>query len=137
MTMKPPPPTPHEKGSATPRTPAAATAASTAFPPGCSASIAACVASVSTLAAAPPLPVEVGGPDGATAAAATPTSTRNEETSAAVTRNLRMVSPFDLETRTYTIPGVGSQVVRGAQRRQIRRHGNTRIVDLAGDCEAL
>src|SRR4051794_16016828 len=107
MTMKPPPPTPHEKGSATPRTPAAATAASTAFPPLCSASIAARVASVSTLPAAPPLPVEVGGPDGATAAAATLISTRNEETSAAATRNLRIVSPFELETRTYTIGVAG------------------------------
>src|SRR5919204_5332518 len=101
MTMKPPPPIPHENGSATPRTPAAVTAASTAFPPRFSASIAACVASVSTLAAAPPVPVEVGGPEGATAAAATPISTKNEERSAAATRNLLMPSPFDLEARTY------------------------------------
>src|SRR5438045_9358259 len=99
MTMKPPPPIPHENGSATPRTPAAVTAASTAFPPRFSASIAACVASVSTLAAAPPVPVEVGGPDGATAAAATPVSTRNEERSAATTRNLLMLSPFRLGSR--------------------------------------
>ena len=33
MTMKPPPPMPHENGSVTPSTPAAATAASTALPP--------------------------------------------------------------------------------------------------------
>src|SRR6478609_185899 len=94
MTMKPPPPSPHENGSATPRTPAAVTAASTAFPPRFSASIAACVASVSTLAAAPPVPVDVAGPDGATAAAAMPISVRNERTSAAATRNLLMLFPL-------------------------------------------
>ena len=66
--MKPPPPMPHENGSVTPSTPAAATAASTALPPLLSVSIAACVASVSTVAAAPPVPIDVGGPDGATAA---------------------------------------------------------------------
>src|SRR3954467_14994011 len=65
MTMKPPPPSPHENGSATPRTPAAVTAASTAFPPRFSASIAACVASVSTLAAAPPVAAAAPGPGGA------------------------------------------------------------------------
>src|SRR5919204_4213657 len=94
MTMKPPPPIPHENGSATPRMPAAVTAASTAFPPRFSASIAASVASVSTLAAAPPVPVDVGGPDGTTAAAPTPLSTRNEERSAAATRNLPMLFPL-------------------------------------------
>ena len=61
MTMKPPPPMPHENGSVTPSTPAAATAASTALPPSSSTSIAACVASVSTVAAAPPVPRAVGG----------------------------------------------------------------------------
>ena len=54
ITMKPPPPTPHENGSVTPSTPAAATAASIALPPFLSVSIAACVAIRSTLAAAPP-----------------------------------------------------------------------------------
>src|SRR3954470_24818364 len=97
MTMKPPPPSPHENGSATPRTPAAANAASTAFPPLFRASIAACLPSVSTLAAAPPVPVDVAGPDGATAAAATPIRVRNERTSAAATRNLPMLSPFELK----------------------------------------
>ena len=63
ITMKPPPPTPHENGSVTPRTPAAATAASIAFPPFVSVSIAACVAIRSTLAAAPPWPIEIGGPE--------------------------------------------------------------------------
>src|SRR3954471_21966066 len=109
MTMKPPPPSPHENGSATPRTPAAVTAASTAFPPRFSASIAACVASVSTLAAAPPVPVDVGGPDGATAAAATPISVRNEKTSAAATRNLPMVTPFESETQIYPIHRCSNQ----------------------------
>ena len=73
--MNPPPPMPHEKGSVTPRTPAAATAASIALPPAFSSSIAACVASRSTVAAAPPVPVDVGGPDGATSAEALTPST--------------------------------------------------------------
>jgi hypothetical protein len=60
ITMNPPPPIPHENGSVTPRTPAAATAASTALPPLRSALIAARVPSRSTVAAAPPLPIAVG-----------------------------------------------------------------------------
>ena len=55
--MKPPPPMPHEYGSVTPRTAAAATAASTALPPLRSVSIAASVPSTSTVAAAPRVPV--------------------------------------------------------------------------------
>ena len=63
MTMKPPPPIPHENGSTTPSTPAAATAASTALPPRLRVSIAACVASGSMVAAEPaeptaPVPVD-------------------------------------------------------------------------------
>src|SRR4051794_24271830 len=68
--MKPPPPTPHENGSVTPRTAAAVTAASTALPPPRIVSTAACVARVSTVAAAPPLPVAVAGPCGPTSAEA-------------------------------------------------------------------
>jgi hypothetical protein len=60
MTMNPPPPIPHENGSVTPSTAAAATAASTAFPPFRRTSMAARVPSRSTVAAAPPLPVAVG-----------------------------------------------------------------------------
>ncbi len=60
MTMNPPPPMPHENGSVTPSTPAAATAASTAFPPRRSVSMAAWVPARSTVAAAPPLPMAVG-----------------------------------------------------------------------------
>ena len=60
ITMNPPPPMPHENGSVTPSTPAAATAASTAFPPWRSVRMAACVPARSTLAAAPPLPTAVG-----------------------------------------------------------------------------
>ena len=60
ITMKPPPPMPHENGSVTPRTAAAATAASTALPPLRSVRIAARVPARSTLAAAPPLPTAVG-----------------------------------------------------------------------------
>src|SRR4029078_6270353 len=108
MTMKPPPPSPHEKGSATPRTPAAVTAASTAFPPRFSASIAACVARASTLAAAPPVPVDVAGPEGATAAAATPISVRNERTSAAAKRNLPMVYPFRIANSYLPDPSLSN-----------------------------
>ena len=69
--MKPPPPMPHENGSVTPSTAAAVTAASVALPPRRSVSIAACVASRSTVAAAPPLPtaVAVAGGKGVVAAA--------------------------------------------------------------------
>ena len=91
--MKPPPPTPHENGSVTPSTPAAVTAASMALPPFFSVSIAACVASVSTYAAAPPVPIDVGGPDGATAAdAATPKTSTKTKSSA--TNALRMTPPW-------------------------------------------
>ena len=51
---------PHENGSTTPSTPAAATAASTALPPSRRTSIAVCVARGSTLAAEPPQPSAVG-----------------------------------------------------------------------------
>ena len=60
ITMNPPPPMPQEYGSVTPSTPAAATAASTALPPSRRAWIAARVPSMSTDAAAPPLPTTVG-----------------------------------------------------------------------------
>ena len=60
ITMNPPPPMPQEYGSVTPSTLAAATAASTALPPSRSAWIAARVPSMSTDAAAPPLPAAVG-----------------------------------------------------------------------------
>ena len=60
MTMNPPPPMPHENGSVTPSTPAAATAASTALPPRRSVRIAARVPRASTVAAAPPPPMAVG-----------------------------------------------------------------------------
>src|SRR5919106_6674134 len=58
--MNPPPPIPQEKGSVTPSTAAAATAASTAFPPASRTSIPACEASRSTVAMAPPVPTAVG-----------------------------------------------------------------------------
>src|SRR5690349_7386648 len=58
--MNPPPPMPHEYGSTTPRTLAPAIAASNAFPPRRSTSIAACVASGSTDAAAPLAPTAAG-----------------------------------------------------------------------------
>src|SRR4051812_41629173 len=55
--MNPPPPMPATYGSVTPRVAAAATAASTALPPRRSTSIADRVASWSTVAAAPPVPI--------------------------------------------------------------------------------
>src|SRR5829696_3332763 len=58
--MNPPPPIPHENGSTTPSTPAAVTAASTALPPRSRVLIAALVASVSIVAAAPSRPTAVG-----------------------------------------------------------------------------
>src|SRR5580765_6457801 len=97
ITMKPPPPTPHENGSVTPSTPAAVTAASMALPPFFSVSIAACVASVSTDAAAPPVPIDVGGPDGATAADAATTSTHAAAATNATKRSdnrFRLISSF-------------------------------------------
>src|SRR5688500_1378565 len=60
MTIKPPPPMPHEYGSVTPRAAAAATAASTALPPSLRTCIPTCDASRSTVATAPPVPVAVG-----------------------------------------------------------------------------
>src|SRR5262245_53287932 len=104
MTMKPPPPIPHENGSVTPSTPAAVTAASMALPPFFSVSIAACVASVSTDAAAPPVPIDVGGPDGATAADAATASTHAAAATNAATRSekrFRLIFPSsELGART-------------------------------------
>src|SRR5919198_2170344 len=57
MTMNPPPPIPATYGSVTPRVAATATAASTAFPPLRRISMPTRVASASTLATAPPVPV--------------------------------------------------------------------------------
>ena len=105
-TIKPPPPTPHENGSVTPSTPAAATAASTALPPSFSVSIAACVAISSTLAAAPPVPIEVGGPEpDPTSAEALATSRRaaaivrkttvQRSRSKRTTPELRLASPVE------------------------------------------
>src|SRR5215210_5404880 len=98
-TMKPPPPIPHEKGSVTPSTAAEATAASTALPPRRRMSIPACVASFSTEAAAPPVPIDVGGPEPlpTSATAGIPNTSAAAVTSATSTyRPLRrMVSPSD------------------------------------------
>ena len=118
ITMKPPPPRPHENGSVTPSTPAATTAASTALPPAFSSSIAACVASVSTDAAAPPVPTDVGGPDGATAAdAARP----NRSAIAIVVKTTsersryRLIKP--LLTRTWRAPPTLQDRWRSSSRR--------------------
>src|SRR6266508_2529799 len=58
--MKPPPPSPEEYGSVTPRVAAAATAASTALPPWRSTASPAWEASRSTVEIAPPVPRAVG-----------------------------------------------------------------------------
>src|SRR5204862_6946492 len=79
-TKKPPPPIPAEYGSVTPRVAAAATAASTALPPARSTSIADRLASASTVATAPPVPIATaclpggGGFDFAAANGALPAS---------------------------------------------------------------
>src|SRR5947207_2134097 len=115
--MKPPPPIPHENGSVTPSTPAAVTAASMALPPFFSVSIAACVASVSTDAAAPPVPIDVGGPDGATAAdAGTATRHAAAATNAAMRRDNRFRLTFPL--KPPEVPGKGLEPLR-LQRRHL------------------
>src|SRR5215213_8596739 len=96
--MKPPPPIPHENGSMTPRTAAAVTAASTALPPPRNVSTAACVARVSTVAAAPPVPVAVAGPCGPTSAEAatceaTTTTPASSATAIERTSGRRMAPP--------------------------------------------
>src|SRR5215213_6282562 len=96
--MKPPPPTPHENGSVTPSTAAAATAASIAFPSLARTSIAAREARRSTVAAAPPVLVDVGGSDaarvGADDAIAAATSAASVPASARWTSRESMRDPF-------------------------------------------
>src|SRR6266545_1710582 len=95
-TMNPPPPMPATKGSVTPSTAFAATAASTAFPPSRRIWMPARVASASTLATAPPVPtatdsfVGVGAagartPPATSAAASTPSTARSEPANLALT----------------------------------------------------
>ena len=103
---KPPPPMPHENGSVTPSTAAAVIAASTAFPPPRRVSTAAWVASVSTVAAAPPVPIAVGGPVGAVAAAAGPASARMGREAAVTSEQsvARMSPPRDEVASTISDP---------------------------------
>ena len=89
--MNPPPPIPHENGSVTPSTAAAATAASTALPPRRKMSIPACVASLSTDAAAPPVPTEVGGPEPLPTSAAAETPNASATVVASATHNCRLL----------------------------------------------
>src|SRR3954451_939228 len=98
--MKPPPPTPHENGSVTPSPPAAVPAASTALPPLRSVATAASVASRSTVAAAPPVPVEVAGPAGATADPGA--ATTSAPAIAIVERRMRIVAPGFYPARNGT-----------------------------------
>src|SRR3954452_11854226 len=94
--MKPPPPIPHEYGSTTPSTPAAATAASIALPPRRSTSIAARVASGSTVAAGPPVPTAVGRLAGAWlfCAGAVAGTANSAATSRSVTSGRRMARSY-------------------------------------------
>src|SRR5438876_9192532 len=126
ITMKPPPPRPHENGSVTPSTPAATTAASTALPPAFNSSIAACVASVSTDAAAPPVPTDVGGPDGATAAAAT----RPKTSAAAIVRTktikrsrCRLITPSSVEQASVRPYRTCGRLVLGEEARRLEQVG--------------
>src|SRR6266508_3680032 len=80
-------------GAVSPSPPAAATAASAALPPAFKVAIAPCVASVSAVAAAPPVPTDVGGPDGATSAdAATPKTSAATKDRMTIAR--RITSPW-------------------------------------------
>jgi hypothetical protein len=88
---------PDEKGSVTPSTAAAATAASTALPPALRMSMPALLASRSTVAIAPPVPVAVGCLVAAGAAAGVMIDAMNTalSKSAACGRETRsMVPPF-------------------------------------------
>src|SRR5919204_1290998 len=84
--MNPPPPIPATYGSVTPSTAAAATAASTALPPSLRIAIAARDASVSTLAAAPPVPIATACLLGVGAATARATNAQRNDVSAAATK---------------------------------------------------
>ena len=90
--MKPPPPMPAENGSVTPSTPAAATVASTALPPRRSVSIAALVASASTVPAAPPLPTAVGSFTNSSRWPACATGAASAAANTAAARILRIIS---------------------------------------------
>src|SRR5829696_6917394 len=105
MTMKPPPPIPQENGSVTPRTAADATAASTAFPPRRRMPTAASVASVSTDAAAPPVPIAVGGPEPlpTSAAAGIPQMSAAAAASAVSNPMERIGPPFPTTGRPYSL----------------------------------
>src|SRR5215207_1893203 len=109
MTMKPPPPTPHENGSVTPRTAADPTAASTAFPPRRRMPTAASVASFSTDAAAPPVPIAVGGPEPlpTSAAAGTPKTSAPTVTNAVSNPMERIGPPFSDDGPTLLPDGPG------------------------------
>ena len=111
--MKPPPPIPQLYGSTTPSTAAAAIAASKAFPPfvACT-SIAACVASGSTLAAAPREPSAVGVFSWAAATGAASPVT------AATAAGSQRIMPGRLPRRLTGQSEVDADRVRRARRRR-------------------
>src|SRR5688572_26447367 len=119
MTMKPPPPMPAENGSVTPSTAAEATAASTALPPARKVSIAACVPSASTVAAAPPEPVAVGVFAGSCAPApCAPASAASRPAHSSARRNgLRLIGPPQVRRVGETVPPPSA---RHAQQRRAR-----------------
>jgi hypothetical protein len=100
--MKPPPPRPQLYGSTTPSTLAAAIAPSNALPPRLSTSIAALVASGSTLAAAPPVPLAVGCFSWATATGALSATHATATPSSVLTRRIIPIPPGVIPARTRT-----------------------------------
>src|SRR4029079_9136552 len=91
--MNPPPPMPHEYGSTTPSTPAAATAASIALPPWRSVSIAACVARGLACAARLPVPTAVACLGGAeTSRAGAAAGTAKSSPAARTARSMRRMA---------------------------------------------
>src|SRR6185369_7757126 len=114
MSMKPPPPMPHEKGSVTPSIAAAATAASMAFPPPLSVSIAAQVPRWSTVAAAPPFPTAVGtkvvgGTGSGSGGAASIPPSSGGSVPASVPESVAASTPASLGGSFGGLTGVGSE----------------------------
>src|SRR3954447_4867290 len=112
--MKPPPPIPATYGSVTPSAAAAATAASIALPPSRRICIPACVASGSTVATAPPVPVATPCLDGCGAAGALAPATSTAATAATT----RTRAPVIRARTTRSLPAR-----TGAKQRRSRSFG--------------
>src|SRR5919198_3994642 len=116
MVMNPPPPTPQEYGSTTPSVAAAAIAASTALPPRRSVWIAARVATGSTVAAAPPVPMAVGCFAGAVWAAAAAGRGSSEAAAAATAGRSAWSMPRPVPRRPHLQPVRHALCQRALQR---------------------